>query len=288
MSSGNKAYSGKQPPPVQLQASRGQLPQQEDLQIAMANRGHDWTPDQRAGLNLGDQLGPDLNRRVPAGRQAELRQYARDLMDRYSDKPNPTHPNRPGPTYLDFVDFSAMLDEIVDHDSNTVEKVVIWNHIGIYARDYGIRNRGLHEDFHEPIAKWDSHKHIILPFTDDYHGHYGGAEGDENVDLSSVDPPHWIDLDNSDDRTWWNNLPNRDSMSHGPGKISEAYAEVLFRENRDSEIFRGRRIINGYLGAHRADAEASFATIENIRAFRWGGFSGFANSFDRQVRTYDY
>lgn len=266
----------------------------------------DWTPEERENLDLGKALRPDLAERLSPECLADTESYARELLEGETCKT--TNQGRNGKVTscegnLSYGDFPGMMEQIGSDLPTDVQRVAAYNEVADGALESGVDNRDLKPNLIEPALPWESAKHTIVPFDDNYHGRLGGIQGDAKETFNDQPVPSFVD---SHEMDWHKGLPEADSMSPGGDHLSHGYSEVLRRESippdQDGKFLSNlgncmnplseencsldldilaRRIAGG----SRQDAEASMSTIENIRDFRKGGWDAFTGGFqDRIVR----
>ena len=262
----NACLPGEQPPQfdigsndsVQLQASAVQRNQY----------GQDFTFSERVNLDMGKDMEAEFDNRISPNRQAALTDHALYLIEQYKRDAGRVRRSRQR-YYLTFDDFGAIATRLGNAQGmNEIEKAFTWGEV-IHQRDriYYINNAGVNPDVVDTgifgTRAGNTHIHSHIPFEDNYHGRWGGVQGDENVDLTTVPVPSW------GDQAYVDYLPERDTKSEGPNRLSKAYMKVLENESKDG--------VKGWAGANRGDAEASFASIETLRSYRSGGFAATWN-----------
>lgn len=261
------------PPRLDLQSNG---PAQLQANAVQRNQyGQDFTFSERADLDMGSNMEQEFDNRIGPERQAALTDHALYLIEEYKQDAGRVRRSRQR-YYLTYDDFGAIATRLGNSQGmNEIEKAFTWGEI-IHQRDqlYYINNEGVNPAVIDTgifgARAGNTHIHTHIPFEDNYHGRWGGVQGDENVDLSTVPVPSW------GDQAYVNSLPDRDTKSEGPNRLSRAYKKVLENESKGG--------VKGWAGANRGDAEASFASIETMRSYRRGGFGAFASEWNSNMR----
>lgn len=223
-------------------------------------------------INNGPGIVEDYDERISSFRKNELQDFAQVLVVRHGE-------GFPGKR-LTYFDLANLIDELSNQTNlSDIEKAYTYDEVyQLRGRLFALNNEGINPNLIDPTVPRNSHKHILVPFTDGYHARVSREEFDFLIQQTPDLQPRWYNNANPEHVAWWNGMPAADSKSEQPGTISQAYRIVLARENIGPEDgpFGWLR---GPLGNSLEDARASMNTIETFRAFRSGGFDAFATQW---------